>query len=257
MKAKILQLFAFTAFACAPACWGQSPLAGDWLGTINAGGMQYHIAWHISAAKDGSLSATIDNLDMGLMAIPVKSMTLKDSAVTQVMDGEVQINGEAHAVRGMFAGNLSKDGSEIKGTWTQSEPEQPPADVVMKHSLVQAETKPAAPPQIVGDWLGILSMQGSDMHVVLHITAAKDGTISATTDVPDQGITGVEGSAVSFKDSKLSINFDQYNGVYAGTLSPDATTIKGTWTADQPTELNFTRAAASPAAAPKPAEPKN
>jgi hypothetical protein len=261
MKRKFIQLLALTAFAFTPACWAQSPLAGDWQGTLNAGGgTQYHIVWHVTAAQDGSLSATIDNTDMGLLAIPVKSMTLKDSAVTQVMDTQIQMNGEPHAVHGMFVGNLSKDGLEIKGTWTQTEPEQPPAEVVLKHSPAPAEAKTAVSPQIVGDWLGILSMQGSDMHVVLHITAAKDGTISATSDVPDQGIVGIPGSAISFKDSKLSINFDQYNGVYAGTLSPDATSIKGTWTTDQPTELNFTRAAAPAApaaAAPKPADPKN
>ena len=257
MKRRFIQLLALTALAFTPACWAQSPLAGDWQGSLNAGGgTQYRIAWHVTAAQDGSFSATIDNVDLGILAMPVKSMTVKDAAITQVMDTEIQINGEAHAVRGTFVGNLSKDGSEIKGTWPQTAPEQPPAEVVMKHAAAQAEIKPAEPPQIVGDWLGILTMQGSDMHVVLHVVAAKDGTLSATSDVPDQGMVGIPGSAVSFKDSKLSINFDSYNGVYAGTLSPDATSIKGTWTTDQPTELNFTRAAAPAAPAPAPAAPK-
>jgi hypothetical protein len=267
MKRKILQLLALTALAFTPACWAQSPLAGDWQGTLTAGGgMQFRIAWHVTAAKDGSLAATIDNLDMGIMAIPIKSMTLKDSSVAQVMDTAIQINGESHAVVGTFVGTINKDASEIKGTWTQTDPEQPPAEVVMKRAPAQAATKPAEPPQIVGDWLGILSVEGGDMHVVLHITAAKDGTFSASSDVPDQGMMGIPGSAVSFKDSKLSVNFDQYNGVYTGTLSPDATTIKGTWTTDQPTELNFTRAASPaappapptpPPAGPKPTDPKN
>jgi hypothetical protein len=260
MKRKFIQLLALTALAFTPACWAQSPLAGDWQGLLNAGGTQFHIVWHVTATQDGTLSATVDNTDMGLMAIPLKSMTLKDSAITQVMDTQIQINGETHAVRGTFVGSLSKDGSEIKGTWTQTEPEQPPAELNLKHAPAQAEAKTAEPPQIVGDWLGVLSVQGSEMHVVLHVVAAKDGTLSATSDVPDQGIVGVPGSAISFKDSKLSINFDSYNGVYTGTLSPDATSIKGTWTTDQPTELNFTRAAApaAPAAgATKPADPKN
>jgi hypothetical protein len=258
MNRRIIGIIAAGALAIAPACWAQSPLAGEWQGTLNAGGgTQFRIAWHVTAAKDGSFSATIDNLDLGILAIPVKSMTVKDSAITQVIDSDVQINGEAHSVKGTFAGNLSKDGSEIKGTWTQTEPAQPPAELVMKHAGETA-VKPAEPPAIVGDWLGILSMQGSDMHVVLHVIAAKDGTLSATSDVPDQGIMGTPGSAVTFKDSKLSINFDTYNGVYAGTLSADGTTIKGTWTAGEPVDLNFTRAAA-PAApvVPKPPDPKN
>ena len=260
MKRRIIQLLALIALAFTATCWAQSPLAGDWQGTLNAGaGTQYRIAWHVTAAKDGSLSATIDNLDLGILAIPVKSMTVKDSAVTQILDGEIQINGESHAIRGTFVGAMNKDASEIKGTWTQTEPEQPPAEVVVKRAAAQVAAKPAEPPQIAGDWLGVLSMQGSDMRVVLHIIAAKDGTLSASSDVPDQGMMGIPGSAVTFKDSKLSINFDSYNGVYTGTLSQDATTIKGTWTQDQPAELDFTRAPAQAAptpAAPKPPEPK-
>jgi fermentation-respiration switch protein FrsA (DUF1100 family) len=105
----------------------------------------------------------------------------------------------------------------------------------------------------VGDWQGVLTVQGNQLRIALHIVAAKDGTLSATADNPDQGQMGTPASAASFKDSKLSLTFDVYNGIYEGTLSPDGSKITGTWTQEQPAELNFTRVPAQ--AAPRPAAP--
>jgi pimeloyl-ACP methyl ester carboxylesterase len=95
---------------------------------------------------------------------------------------------------------------------------------------------------------GILSVEGNQLHITLHIAAEKDGTLSATADDPDQGQVGTKASAVSFKDSKVNIAFDVFNGVYSGTLSTDGSQITGTWTQEQPVELNFTRAPAAQAA---------
>jgi len=260
MRNKVIPIFALATLALLPVCRAQSPLAGDWQGTLNtADGTKARIAWHVVAATDGSLTATIDNLDQNILAIPVKSMTLKGSAVTQIMDSVIKINGEDHNVRGSFEGTIDKDATEIKGTWTQTGPEQPPAEVDMKHIPAQTAAsiapKPIEQPQIAGDWQGVLSFNGSDLHVTLHIVAARDGTLSVTADNPDQGQMGTKASAASFKDSKLTVGFDVYNGVYEGTLSPDGSAIKGSWTQDQPVELNFKRVQAPAAPTPPPATP--
>jgi uncharacterized protein len=105
--------------------------------------------------------------------------------------------------------------------------------------------------QLAGDWQGMLSVNGGQLHIVLHIVAAKDGSLSATADNPDQGQMGVAADAVAFKDSKLTITMNAYNGFYEGTVNKDASEITGTWTADEPAELNFKRVAAPPAP-PKP-----
>jgi uncharacterized protein len=98
--------------------------------------------------------------------------------------------------------------------------------------------------QIAGDWQGILSTNDGQLHIVLHIIAAKDGSFSATVDNPDQRQMGVAADAVTFKDSKLTITMNAYNGTYEGTANNDASEITGTWTADEPQELNFKRVAA-------------
>src|ERR1700691_720906 len=81
----------------------------------------------------------------------------------------------------------------------------------------------SAQAQIVGDWQGIASIQGTDYHVVVHITAGNDGAFVATLDSPELGVTGIATSGVTFKDGKFSMNVDTYHGVYTGTLSSDGT----------------------------------
>jgi hypothetical protein len=107
--------------------------------------------------------------------------------------------------------------------------------------------------QIVGDWEGIASVQGTDYHIIVHITPASDVTYAATLDSPELGVTGVAMTGVTFKDSKFSMNVDAYHGVYTGTLSSDGTRITGIFAGDQDTPIEFTRVAAT--AAPKAATP--
>jgi fermentation-respiration switch protein FrsA (DUF1100 family) len=129
---------------------------------------------------------------------------------------------------------------------------------MMKHRIMTTLTLAAmaflpvcrAQSPVAGDWQGILPVNGGELHIVLHIAAGKDGTLSATADNPDQGQMGTPASAVTFKDSKLTITFDVYQGVYEGTVNKDATVIDGTWNQGQPVPLQFQRVpvASSPTA---------
>ncbi len=95
--------------------------------------------------------------------------------------------------------------------------------------------------QIVGDWQGTLSVGGSELHLVLHITKGGDGALKATLDSVDQGANGIPVSSVSLKDSKLSLTVDAIHGSYVGNVNQDMTEIKGTWTQGQSFDLNFKR----------------
>ena len=102
--------------------------------------------------------------------------------------------------------------------------------------------------QIAGDWQGIANVEGTDYHIIVHITAAKDGALAATLDSPELGVTGVATSGVNYKDSKFSMNVDAYHGVYTGTLSGDGTKITGVFAGDHDTPIEFTRVTATAAA---------
>jgi hypothetical protein len=92
---------------------------------------------------------------------------------------------------------------------------------------------------IVGDWQGSLDMGGSSMHIVMHIAAGKDGSLSALIDNPDQGMMNIPATSVTLKDPDVTIAVDAFNGVYQGKINAEATEMDGTWNAGQPVELNF------------------
>lgn len=109
-------------------------------------------------------------------------------------------------------------------------------------------------PQISGDWQGMLSAGGAELHLVLHLIAAGDGSLTATLDSVDQGANGIPVASATLKDQKLSLNVEAIHGTYEGTVNKDATEIDGTWSQGAPLPLNFTRAAQAPASAGAPAK---
>jgi hypothetical protein len=261
MKYSILSKLTFlvlSALALAPLCTAQSQIAGDWQGKLNGGGMEFRVAWHVVAAKDGSFTSTLDNLDQGIFAIPVKSTTINGSHVALTVDDDVQANGESVHVKGVFEGAFDKDATELKGTWTQIEPAQPPAELDLKHVSAQAAAKPAAASdQITGDWIGAIDVRGSQLRLAMHVTAAKDGGLTATLDSVDQGIFGIQVTTVTFFDSKLSLQIDALNGSYEGTVNKDGTAIDGTWTQGDGIPLTFKHGTVPAPAVAKPAAPSD
>lgn len=112
--------------------------------------------------------------------------------------------------------------------------------------------------QVTGDWQGTLHAGGTELRLVLHITAGKDAALAATLDSVDQSAFGIPVTTVALKESRLALTVDAVHGTYEGTVNKDATEIDGTWTQGQPLELNFRRVADRPApAAAKPAAPSD
>jgi hypothetical protein len=254
-------LAAISAFALTPSAFAQASLTGDWQGTLDANGTTFHLVWHLTAATDGTFTSTFDNLDEGVYGIKAKTTTIKGSDVTAEVDDTVQANGQDMKVSGSLVGKLNANGTEMAGTFTQVEPQaQPTANVLFKHSAamaaapaaVQAATPavpqaaaPTAAPGIPGDWAGTLTAGSAELHLVLHVTAAKDGSLTATLDSVDQGANGIPVDAVTLKDSKLNLTVNSVpgHGAYEGTLNKDASEIDGTWTqGGQSLPLNFKRA---------------
>ena len=260
VAAKAAVLIALFLVILSPV-FGQSPLAGDWLGTLQAGGNSLRIAWHVTVGADGSLTSTVDNLDESIFGIKVKSTQVKGSDVTFTVDDLVDANGQQINVAGSFTGKLNADQTEVMGTWTQTAPqEEGPDPVQLKHqagnatpgAAAQGAALPAAPPSVAGDWEGALDTPSGQLHLVLHLTAGADGALKATLDSVDQGAMGIPVSSATLKDGKLNLTVDAVQGTYEGTVNADASGIEGTWSQGMALKLNFKRAAAKGAAKPAP-----
>jgi hypothetical protein len=251
-------LAAISAFALTPSASAQARLAGDWQGTLDANGTTFHLVWHVTAAADGTVTSTFDNLDEGIYGIKAKTTTVKGSDVAAEVDDTVQANGQDMKVSGSLVGKLNSDGTEMAGTFTQIEPQaQPPANVLFKHSAVQAAPA-GTQPAVAGDWAGTLTAGSAQLRLVLHITAAKDGSLTATLDSVDQGTNGIPVTSATLTGSKLSLSVPAVpgGGAYEGTVNKDASEIDGTWSqGPQSMALNFKRP--QPQAAPRLAAPSD
>ena len=198
-----------------PNCRAQAQLAGDWQGTLRAGGVELRLVLHISAGKDGALTATLDSIDQGALGIPVSSISLKGSAFSMTVD----------AVHGTYEGTVNKDAGEIEGTWSQGQP----LPLNFKRAAPQATVKPAAPSDIDGTWMGTLSAGAIQLRIVFKIANTTAG-LTARMQSPDQSPAWVPASAVKRDGAALTIEVKGIGASFSGKIGADLNSIDGTFT---------------------------
>jgi hypothetical protein len=92
-------------------------------------------------------------------------------------------------------------------------------------ALAAADTQP-----IVGNWEGTLDPGAQPKkRILVHISAALDGSLSGTIDYPDENTSGLLITAITYKDFTLHLESSQIQSSYDGTMSKDNAEIKGTW----------------------------
>jgi len=193
-------------------------VAGDWQGTLSAGGQELRIVLHITKAPDNSLKATLDSIDQpGANGIPVSSISLKDSK----LDLGVEM------VHGTYEGKVAPDGNTITGTWSQGA--ALPLEFKRATAPIKTEHKPAKPSDIDGAWMGTLDTGAIKLRVVFHIVNTEDG-LTATMDSLDQGMKAFAMTSVSRDGTTLKIDSKQLEGVFSGKIAADKSSIDGTWT---------------------------
>ena len=219
MKNRILRsltLIVLTAVAFSALCRAQSQIAGDWQGTLSAGGVQLRLALHITAGQDGSLKATLDSIDQGAMGIPVTAVKLKDSRLSLTVD----------AVHGTYEGAVNKDATEIDGTWSQGQP----LELNFRRAPAQAAApKPAAPSDIDGTWLGSLDTGAIKLRIVFKIVNTQDG-LTAQLQSPDQSPAWIPATSVKRSGSSLAFEIKSLAVVFEGKIAADLGSIDGTFT---------------------------
>ena len=192
-------------------------VSGDWQGTLSANGAELRLVLHITKSPDGTLKASLDSVDQGANGIPVNTVSFKDSKLSLGVD----------AIHGTYEGKVTPDGKTISGTWTQDQPL--PLDFKRATAPIKIEHKPAKPSDIDGAWMGTLDLGAASLRVVFHIVNTEDGLI-ATLDSPDQGQKGLPTTSVTRNGAKLKIEAKAIGGVFEGTISPDLSSIDGSFT---------------------------
>ena len=85
-------------------------------------------------------------------------------------------------------------------------------------------------PQIVGDWEGILNPGAQPKkRILVHISAAQDGSLNGTIDYPDQDVSGILITAITYREPTLHFESSSSLSVFDGTMNKDKSEITGTW----------------------------
>ncbi len=95
--------------------------------------------------------------------------------------------------------------------------------------IVSAQEQVTSASGIEGIWEGKLKVPGTELRIVFKISKNPDGTLTATLDSPDQGVTGIPVEEVIFKDNTLRLEVKSAGGVYEGKVSQDFLVIEGEW----------------------------
>jgi hypothetical protein len=83
---------------------------------------------------------------------------------------------------------------------------------------------------VVGNWEGTLDPGAQPKkRVVVHISAAQDGTLSGTIDYPDQDTSGIQITAITYTQPTLHFESSSSLASYDGTMNKDHSEIAGTW----------------------------
>ena len=204
----------------APASRAQAQVAGDWQGTLTAGSAELRLVLHVTATKDGSLTATLDSVDQGAYGIPVSAISLNGASLSMTVD----------AVHGSYTGTVNKDASEIEGTWSQGTPL-----TLNFRRATAAEAapppapKPAPPTDIDGTWTGVLDAGTVKLRILFKIVNTQDG-LTAKMQSPDQSPIWLPATSVKRSGSSLTIEIKGIGVLYDGKIADGLGTIDGKFT---------------------------
>jgi hypothetical protein len=97
-------------------------------------------------------------------------------------------------------------------------------------AILSAPNLRAADPPIVGAWEGTLDPGAQPKkRILVHISADTDGSLSGTIDYPDQSISGVAITAITYHEPALHFESSSMHALYDGTMNKDNSKIAGTW----------------------------
>ena len=113
------------ALLAQPASW----VIGTWQGTLNAGGQELQIVYHLSADDDGALTGSMDVPAQGAQGLALREIVVDGAMVSLRFD----VPGG-----GRFEGSRSDNGEEIDGTFSQG-----PSSFPL--TLSRADATPAPP----------------------------------------------------------------------------------------------------------------
>jgi pimeloyl-ACP methyl ester carboxylesterase len=223
-----LGFLALIALAVYPAAGQSAPdIAGDWHGQIALPTGNLTMAVHIKRGEGGALEGGIENFDQN----PGDPADLSD-----IVASGGKFSFKVPRVNATYEAAWDEGSHQWKGTLTQGQ----------ALPLNLASGNPPNKPVVAGldgVWVGSIELNGAKLRQVLAVRTVPQGTFALYSS-PDQLVNGIP--VTDLKHDGSTVTLATIGGVvkFAGTLSPDGTSLTGTWTApNQPdATMTFTKA---------------
>lgn len=106
----LASLGALTPSAASGQGYAPPPILGAWEGVLMAGGARLRVVFHVSAAADGGLEASLDSPDQGAEGIPIASVTTTGDSVRF----------DIAPIGAVYVGFREAGGERITGEWRQA-----------------------------------------------------------------------------------------------------------------------------------------
>lgn len=192
--------------------FAQTDLTGTWQGKLAIDQKTtMAIQFILTRQADGSYKAVVNSPESGA----IKNVL---ASAVKLAGGKLTI--EVASLSGSYAGTVGK--GTITGEWKQPGSTLP----LVLTPYKKPESNSFKP--LLGEWVGKLSVPGiRSLSIIFRFEMAKDGTIAAFMDVPDQNARDIAASDVKLEADQVSLRIPAAGIEYTGQLSGN--NIKGTF----------------------------
>jgi hypothetical protein len=92
------------------------------------------------------------------------------------------------------------------------------------HGRLRAEpgSEKSLNPELAGQWNGALQINDAQLRLVLKISKAADGSLTATMDSPDQGAKDLPVTAILFNNPAFKLEMEAIGATFNGNLNRKA-----------------------------------
>jgi len=210
MKTYVMFFLMLSLLLCGHAV-AQTDLTGTWQGKLAIDqATKITIQFIISKKADGTYSAIVNSTDSSIKNV--------SASAVQLAGGKLTI--DVASLSGSYAGTVDK--GTITGEWKQ------PGSTIPLVLTPYKKPESGSFKPILGEWTGKLTVPGiTSLSIIFRFEMAKDGTIAAFMDVPDQNARGIAASDVKLEGDQVSLRIPTAGIEYNGQLS--GTNIKGTF----------------------------
>jgi hypothetical protein len=208
----MVRIFLILSFLFCGSLFAQTDLTGTYQGKLAIDQKTTMVIQFILTKQaDGSYKAVVNSPESGAIKnVPASAVKLAGGKLTI----------DVASLSGSYAGTVGK--GTITGEWKQ------PGSTIPLVLTPYKKPESGSFKPILGEWTGKLTVPGiTSLSIIFRFEMAKDGTIAAFMDVPDQNARGIAASDVKLEGDQVSLRIPTAGIEYNGQLS--GTNIKGTF----------------------------